>query len=713
MTSFLRFLFRLLFRFRIYGQERLDVAGPVLLIPNHISWLDWLFVGVCLDEDWRFVTSSAAAETSWLHRRIMRSRRTFPVDISSPYAVKHIAEHLKSKGRLVLFAEGRISNTGSLMKLFEGTGFLLLKTDAKLITCYLRGARRLRWTRHRGWKQWFPEVTVHFSEQSPPARQFSSTTQGRRALTAWLRDRMLEQQFQVERQFGPQTVLQAIAENRRCRPGFSALEDMSRVPLSFRKLTIGIEVLSRQWSSLLPPAPQTVGLLLPNVNAAPVVLASLWASGHTPALLNFSAGAAAMRTCCQLANVKTILTSKRFLERAKLDLAPLEQSGIQLLFLEDVRPKISPWTQIRAFIGQSLRRPFPNFQPHPQKTAVILFTSGSEGVPKGVELSHANLMANIQQMLAAIDVADNDRLFNALPMFHSFGLTIGTLFPLVRGIYTFLYPSPLHYRIIPEVLYDRQCTIMLGTNTFLNGYARKSHPYDFHTLRYLFAGAEKTQNATFQTWSQKYGVRILEGYGATECSPCLSVNTRIQAKLGSAGRFLPAIEHRLEPVPGVQTGGRLHVRGPNIMKGYLNPDANQKFQALNGWYDTGDIASVDSDGFVHILGRLKRFAKVSGEMISLAAVEDALAGKFKHHGLRTEVAILAQPDPQKGEQLIAVANQPALSLAEIREAIQTAGHSNLSSPRQLKIVREIPKLGTGKIDHRTLQKSLNPKPEIK
>ena len=713
MISFLRFLFRLLFRFRIYGQEKLDVAGPVLLIPNHISWLDWLFVGVCLEEDWRFVTSGAAAETSWLHRRIMRSRRTFPVDISSPYAVKHIAEHLKSKGRLVLFAEGRISNTGSLMKLFEGTGFLLLKTDAKLITCYLRGARRLRWTRHRGWKQWFPEVTVHFSEQSPPAREFSSTTQGRRALTAWLRDRMIEQQFQIEHEFGPQTVLRAIAENRRRRPGFPVLEDMSRVPLSFRKLTIGIEALSRQWCSLLPPAPQTVGLLLPNVNAAPVVLASLWASGHTPALLNFSAGAAAMRACCQLAKVQTILTSKRFLERAKLDIAPLEQSGIQLLFLEEVRKKISPWTQIRALAGQSLRRPFPNFQPDPQETAVILFTSGSEGVPKGVELSHANLMANIQQMLAAIDVADDDRLFNALPMFHSFGLTIGTLFPLVRGIYTFLYPSPLHYRIIPEVLYDRQCTIMLGTNTFLNGYARKSHPYDFHTLRYLFAGAEKTQAATFQTWSQKYGVRILEGYGATECSPCLSVNTRMQAKLGSAGRFLPAIEHRIEPVRGVQTGGRLHVRGPNIMKGYLNPDANQKFQALNGWYDTGDIASVDSDGFVHILGRLKRFAKVSGEMISLAAVEDALAGKFKHHGLRTEVAVLAQPDPQKGEQLIAVANQPSLSLAEIREVIKTAGHSNLSFPRQLKIVREIPKLGTGKIDHRTLQKSLNPKPKTK
>ncbi len=710
MITLLRLLFRLFFRFRVYGEKALDIEGPVLLIPNHVSWLDFLFIGVCLDEDWRFVTSNATAETSWLHRRIMRSRRTFPVDIASPYAVKRIAEYLKTKkGRLVLFAEGRISTTGSLMKLFEGTGFLLLKTEAKLIIGYLQGACRLRWTRHRGWKQWFPKVAVHFRAiQTPPVRQFSSTTQGRQALTAWLRDQMIEQQFAVEHEFGPETVLHAIVENRRLRPSFPVMEDMSRAKLSYRRLTAGIEALVGHWASRLPPAQQAIGILLPNINATPVVLASLWAAGRTPALLNFSTGTAAMLNCCQLAGVRTILTSRRFLKRAKLDLAPLEQAGIQPLYLEDARAEISPWTRIRILARQSLRRPFRDFQPNPQETAVILFTSGSEGLPKGVELSHANLMANIQQMLAVIDITDADRLFNALPMFHSFGLTIGTLLPLVRGIFVFLYPSPLHYRIIPEAIYDRQCTVMLGTNTFLNGYARKSHPYDFYTVRYLFAGAEKTQAATFQTWAQKYGIRILEGYGATECSPCISVNTLMQGKIGTAGRFLPAIQHRLQPVPGVEKGGRLHVRGPNIMKGYLNPEPNRQFQALGGWYDTGDITHIDEEGYVHILGRLKRFAKISGEMISLAAVEESLAGQFKHHGLRTEVAILSRPDPQKGEQLIAIANHPAVSLVEIRQTLKAAGHSNLSIPRQIRIVKEIPKLGTGKVDHRNLQKTLEP-----
>ncbi|MCS1407778.1 MAG: Bifunctional protein Aas [Verrucomicrobia subdivision 3 bacterium] len=707
MTTIVRFIFQILFRFRAYGQDGVDVEGPVLLIPNHVSWIDFLFLGVCLDKDWRFVTSSTTAETSWLHRRIMRSRRAFPVNTTSPYSVKHIAKHLNAGGRLVLFAEGRISTTGSLMKLFEGTGFLLLKTKAKIITCYIRGANRLRCTRHDGWKQWFPKITVHFSEvQSPPSRKFSNTVQGRKTLTAWLRDRLVEQRLSTERDFGPRTVLDSIIENRYQRPGFSVLEDMTFTKLSYRKLLAGIEILAAQWPSFISSQRQPIGVLLPSIKATPVAITSFWVAGLTPALLNFSTGIPTLLTCCDLANIYTVVTSKRFLKRAKLDLAPLEQRGIRLLFLEDVRAQVGTMTRLRMFLKQALFRPFQDFKPALQDTAVILFTSGSEGVPKGVELSHANLMANIQQMLSVIDITDSDRVFNALPMFHSFGLTIGTLLPLVRGIHVFLYPSPLHYRMVPAVIYDRRCTIMLSTNTFLNGYARKAHAYDFNSIRYLFAGAEKTQETTFETWAQKYGIRILEGYGTTECSPCISVNTGMEVKIGSAGRLLPAIQHRLETIPGVDKGGRLHIRGPNVMKGYLNPEANQEFQALEGWYDTGDIADIDDEGYVYILGRLKRFAKVSGEMISLSAVEESLAGKFNHHGLRTEVAILSRPDSQRGEQLIAVSNNPAVSLTEIRETIKAGGHSNLSIPRQLEVVKEIPKLGTGKVDHRNLQKSL-------
>ena len=703
----MRFVFRVFFRFRVYGGDRLNVPGPVLMIPNHVSWLDWLLIGVCLENDWRFVTSSATAETSWLHRWVMRNHRTFPVDTGSPYAVKEIAGYLKGGGRLILFAEGRISRTGSLMKLFEGTGFLLLKTEAKVITCYLKGADRLRWTRHRGWKRWFPEVSVHFSELIEPPRDCVSTTQGRESLTDWVRDRMLEHRFRVEFEHGPANVLAALVNNRRLRPGYPVMEDVTRTVLSYRKLLAGIEILARQWPELIAAGRgQAVGVLLPNTNATPVAVAGLWAAGFRPAMLNFSTGPTVMLTCCRVAGIRTIITSRVFLERAELDIEPLEKDGIKPIYLEEVRDRVSSGQRLAVLLKQIIVRPFRDFRPDRNDTAIILFTSGSEGVPKGVELTHANLMANIQQMLAAVDIVDTDRLFNALPMFHSFGLTIGTFFPLVRGIYVFLYPSPLHYRVVPTVVYDRQCTIMLATNTFLNGYARKADAYDFESVRYLFAGAEKVQRATFDNWARKYGVRILEGYGVTECSPCVCVNTRISAKFGSAGRLLPAIDYRLEPVEGVDRGGRLQIRGPNVMKGYLNPEANREFQALGGWHDTGDIADVDSEGFVHILGRLKRFAKISGEMISLTAIEESLAGQFKQHGLRTEVAILTKPDEQKGERLIAVVNHRAITLGAVRKVLKTAGHSNLSMPRELRFVKEIPKLGTGKVAHRLLQQQL-------
>jgi acyl-[acyl-carrier-protein]-phospholipid O-acyltransferase/long-chain-fatty-acid--[acyl-carrier-protein] ligase len=332
-------------------------------------------------------------------------------------------------------------------------------------------------------------------------------------------------------------------------------------------------------------------------------------------------------------------------------------------------------------------------------------------VPKGVTLTHANILANIRQMLAVTDMQDSDRVFNCLPLFHSFGLTVGALLGLVRGMYVFVYPSPLHYRLVPTAFYEHDCTIFLSTNTFLNGYARKAHPYDFRSLRYLFAAAEKLQESTAQTWSQRFGVRILEGYGATECAPCVAVNTPLDPKYGSVGKIMPGMEYRLEKVEGVEEGGRLFVRGPNVMAGYLNADANAQFKALNGWYDTGDIVHIDEEGSFFIRGRLKRFAKVSGEMISLTAVEDALAGAFPQYGLRCQTAIISRPDHDKGEVLIAVTNEPKLTLDEIRGAIKAKGLPNLAAPREILAVKEIPKLGTGKVNHRELAKLLADKVE--
>ncbi len=710
MKTLFRFLLRLCFRFRAHGTEHLKTPGPVLLVPNHVSWLDWLFLYAVLDDDWKFVAASTTAKLSWLHRKIVFGRHTFPIDPTSPHAVRTMAEYLERGGRLVLFAEGRISTTGALMKLFDGTGFLIRKTNAKVITCYLRGAKRVRWVRHPGWREWFPRVTAHFSPvRHGPATEHLSHSEARQRLTQWLRDRMIAQQFEVEQAFGAENVLAEIAETAGHIPGAIALEDATFTALSYRRLMIGTDVLASAWPGQIGGEPgKRVGVLLPNVNALPVTILSLWAAGQVPTVLNFSSGIPTMLGCAQLAGLTHVVTSRQFLERAKLDLGAFTAAGIELVFLEDVRAAIGRAAKLGALVRHTLA-PGARFRrggARRDDTAVVLFTSGSENTPKGVELTHGNLLANIRQALAVMDLTDQDRFFNALPLFHSFGLTAGTLLPLARGCYTFLYPSPLHYRIVPAMIYERNCTVLLATNTFLNGYARKAHPYDFRTVRYLVAGAEKVQAATLDTWAKKFGVRVLEGYGATECSPVVAVNTWVEPAVGSAGRLLPGIEYRLEPVEGITAGGRLFVRGPNVMKGYLNADANAQFQALGGWYDTGDIADIDRDGFVRLGGRMKRFAKVSGEMVSLTAVEDALAGAFAPYGPRTEVAILARPDPEKGEVLIAVVNNARVRLPDIRVVLRAKGLSNLAAPRELRVVRAIPKLGTGKTDHRELAKQL-------
>jgi acyl-[acyl-carrier-protein]-phospholipid O-acyltransferase/long-chain-fatty-acid--[acyl-carrier-protein] ligase len=704
MLLLLRLLLRLLFRFRAHGTEVLSTPGPVLLLPNHVSWFDWLFLGACLEGDWRFVTSSTTAKASPLHRWIMDNRRTFPIDPLSPYAAKHMAEYLQGGGRLVLFPEGRISDTGSLMKLFDGTGFLLHKTGARVITAYLRGAHRLPFSRNRDDKRWFPRVSVHFSPVlTPPKVEGTSTAEARDRLTEWVRDRMIEQHFATELAMGPRTLAEAIRTTAALRPGHAVLEDITG-SLTYRRLTMGAALLSRRFASLLPRDSLRVGVLLPNVNSVPVTLYALWSLGKVPAILNFTTGPAIMLACARLAGLTHILTSRAFIEKARLKVEPLVEAGLTLVYLEDVRASIGTAARTAALL-RLIRLPRSPVS-DPQATAVVLFTSGSEGVPKGVELSHANLLANVGQLLAISDLQDTDRMFNALPLFHSFGLTAGLLLPLLRGFSTFLYPSPLHYRIVPMVAYLQNSTVLLATNTFLNLYARRAHAYDFRSLRYLFAGAEKIQEATSALWAQRFGIRILEGYGATECSPVISVNTPLAPRHGSAGRLMPGMDYRLEPIEGVPAGGRLFVRGPNVMKGYLNPDADAKFKALEGWYDTGDIVTVDDQRFIKIQGRLKRFAKISGEMISLTAVEDALGGAFPQHGLRCQVAVVSRPDEDKGEKLIAVTNEARLTLDEVRGALRAKGLPNLAMPREIKVVASIPKLGTGKTDYRELEKQL-------
>ncbi len=553
MKALLRFLLRLFYRFEAFDLANLNTPGPVLLVPNHVSWLDWLFVGVCLEDDWKFVVSSVSANRSWLHRMIMLNRRTFPIDTDSPYAVKRMTEFLHGNGRLVLFAEGRLSRTGSLMKLFDGTGFLLYKTSAKVITCYLRGAHRLPYSPNADDKKWFPKVTAHFSKVlTPPHLAHLSTAQARAQLTNWLRDNMLVQQYRTEMQFGPSTVPEAILAAAKLRPNHVVIQDLLQ-EFTYRRFLVATSLLSRQLQNRLLPEQKRVGVLLPNVIATPLTIVALWNNGKVPSMLNYTTGAATMLACAEIAGLKQIITSRTFVARAKLDLEPLTRSGIQLLYVEDLRKGIRRLGKTLTFL-RVLLAPSSAFAPavKPEDVAVVLFTSGSEAAPKGVALTHTNLLANIRQMQSVTDLQDWDRFFTALPLFHSFGLTIGTLFPMVRGCHVFLFPSPLRYRAVPTALYNSDCTILLSTNTFLHGYARKAHPMEFRSLRYLFAAAEKLQEYVIQTWSKRFGSPCIGGVRCNRMQSMRECQHSHDAE-GWNGRAIVA-GHRLQT--GTRGGGR-------------------------------------------------------------------------------------------------------------------------------------------------------------
>jgi acyl-[acyl-carrier-protein]-phospholipid O-acyltransferase/long-chain-fatty-acid--[acyl-carrier-protein] ligase len=414
-------------------------------------------------------------------------------------------------------------------------------------------------------------------------------------------------------------------------------------------------------------------------------------AGKVPAMLNFTAGAANILSACTAAEVKHVLTSRAFVTQAKLGPVIEEmEEQVKIVWLDDLRAEVGLMDKIRGYLHKAK----PLVKRKPEDAAVILFTSGSEGTPKGVVLTHRNILSNAAQAAARIDFHSGDKVFNILPVFHSFGLTAGTILPLISGVPVYFYPSPLHYRVVPELIYISNATIIFGTDTFLNGYARTAHPYDFRSIRYIFSGAEPVKASTRETYMDKFGLRILEGYGVTETSPVIAINTPMYNKAGTVGKILPGMEWKLEPVPGVDEGGRLHVRGANVMAGYLraeNPGVLEP--AVDGWHDTGDIVTIDEDGFVKIRGRAKRFAKIGGEMISLAAVE-SLAGELWPGQL---TAVSSLPDAKKGERLVLLTDAPKATRAEFLIFAKAKGASDMMVPAEVRVTK-VPVLGTGKVD---------------
>jgi len=715
LSDALSIIYRALFRIEVRGIEHLNNAGPNLIIAlNHVSLLDAGLAMSLRNRKPVFAIDVGIAKRWWV-RPFLRLTRALPLDPLKPMAVRTLIDAVKAGDALIIFPEGRITVTGSLMKVYDGAAMIADKSNAEIVPVRIEGLEQTpfgRLSREQVRRRWFPKVTVTILE--PVRLTVDPDLKGRRrrqAAGAALYGIMSDLVFRTTST--DYTVLQAVirAADMHGRSRV-AVEDPVSGPLTYKRLLTAAAVLG---AKLIPLAAQSraLGVMLPNANGAVVTILGLMSAGRVPAMINFTAGAANILAACRAAQIDTIVSSRAFIDKGKLSkLVAAIEGKVRIVYLEDVRAGVTLGDKIRGLLNAEK----PLVDRKPDDWAAILFTSGSEGLPKGVVLSHRNMLANAAQAAARIDFGREDKVFNVLPIFHSFGLTVGVALPLVSGVRTYLYPSPLHYRTVAELIYAVNATIMFGTDTFLNGYARVAHPYDFRSLRYILAGAEPVKEATRRAYMEKFGLRILEGYGVTETAPVLALNTPMFNKFGTVGRILPGMEVKLEQVDGVEDGGRLLVRGPNVMLGYLkveNPGVLEP--PSEGWHDTGDIVSLDEQGFVTIKGRARRFAKIGGEMISLAAVE-ALASELWPD---TASAVAALPDARKGERLVLVTQQKGATRGDFQNFAKARQASDLMIPSEVWVLDKLPLLGSGKVDMVAVAKlvreraAATPEPELR
>ena len=697
----LRRLLILLYKVDITGLDNYEKAGKrVLIVANHTSFLDPLLLGVFLPDDITFAINTQVSQRWWL-KPFLRLSRVFPMDPTHPLSLKDLIHYLENDTKTVIFPEGRISVTGSLMKIYDGTGMVADKSEAAILPVRIAGAQYTHFSKlHRIVRlRLFPKITIQILPHTHISAPKNLKGKTRRIYCGHLLADIMTKMMFVTSPYR-QTIFTSLLESRRVHGGQHRIaEDLEGIPLSYNDLITRSIAIGNELKNITATG-ENVGIFLPNSTKTIVVILGLQLHGRVPAMLNYSTGSAGMLSACQTALVKTVLTSRRFIELGNLtEEAELLSKQVKLVYLEDLAEYISGLSKLKALLqGITANLWYKHSQFSPDSPAVVLFTSGSEGTPKGVVLSHANILSNLKQLEARISFNARDVVLNFLPMFHSFGFTVGTILPLVNGMKTFFYPTPLHYSVIPEIAYEIHATIMFGTNTFLAAYAKKAHAYDFYNMRYVVAGAEKLQESTRQVWANKFGIRILEGYGATETAPITSVNTPMYFKAGTVGRFMPAMDYKLGPVEGLTDAGQLHVSGPNIMLGYLLADNPGKLippESIygKGWYDTGDIVHVDDEGFISIRGRSKRFAKVSGEMVSLTAVEQLAANAWPdaHH------AAISLPDAKKGEQVILVTTQKQATVNDLAAA--SPGVAHISLPKKILIVAAIPVMATGKVNY--------------
>ena len=693
----LRLVWKGLYRLEVVGLENLPKANERCVIAlNHVSFLDAPLILSLLDTPPIFAIDRDIAQR-WYIKPFLKLADARLLDPARPLATRALVDEVRQGRRLVIFPEGRITVTGSLMKIYDGAALIAERPEALVLPVRLEGPERTpfsRLTTQQIGRRWFPKIVVTVR---PPRRlHVDPDLKGRahrHAAGAALYDVMSDLVFTTTDY--RLTLHEAFERGLKSRglPGKRTIvQDPTSGEVSASRFRLAVALMARKIAERTYRG-ETVGLLLPTSNGAAIAFMAAQAAGRVVAMLNFTAGPFNVIAACKTASVRIVLSSRLFVDKGGFhDLVKALEAHVRFVWLEDLRDGATLGDKLNALMnrGRALARPSPS------DPAVVLFTSGSEGAPKGVALSHINLNSQIAQIAARFDLTTDDIVFNPLPVFHAFGLTGGLTLGLMTGMKVYNYPTPLHYRQIPELVYGVNATVIFGTDTFLAGYARMANAYDFRSLRYIIGGAEAVKPETRRLYMDKFGQRILEGYGVTEGSPVLAVNTPMFNRIGSVGRLLPGIEHRVERVSGIDDGGRLYVRGPNVMAGYYRVDNPGELEPPpGGWHDTGDIVKVDKDGFVFIKGRAKRFAKIGGELVSLAAIEQLCADLWPEN----PPLVVAAPDPKKGERLIMATTRAGSTRAEVQAWLKSKGASELMAPAQVVALDAVPLLGSGKTDY--------------
>lgn len=605
-----RRLFRVLFRVELRGWEHYPHNEPrLLIIANHASYLDGALLAAFLPDVPVFVINTYMAQNWWVKPFIAVTRH-ISIDPTNPLYLKTLIQHLKAGERVAVFPEGRISVTGTLMKVYEGPALAADKADAALLPVCIEGAQYSLLSRLGGIvrRRMFPRIRLTLL---PPRRLTAIAGDGRarrrhlgRQLDAW----MTELTYAGQNITQPLTMALLKAWGRHGSDRV-VLEDAQRQQLSWRALFTRAFLLAEQMETTCA-GQRHVGLLLPTAIVTIIAFLALHLRGRTPVMFNEGAGLHQIVSACRTAEVRVIYTLRVFAETDHLrpQIAALSEQ-FQVVFLEDLQAQTTLSARLRSWARARL--PQCSFRRwagsvRSDDPAVILFNSGSEPEPKGIVFTHGNMLAHVAQTRAMLDITPGDVILSALPLYHAFGLTTAVLTPLLLGAKTLLYPMPQHYHVIPELAYERRVTVLFSVNAALMDYGRYADPYDFFSVRLIVAGLEPLCENTRQLWAEKFGLRISECYGLAEVGPLLTINNRRRCRNGTVGLFVPGLDYVLEPVAGIAEGGRLCVRGASIMAGYLVPEQPGHIMPPHtergtGWQDTGDTVCVDSDGFITVV----------------------------------------------------------------------------------------------------------------